>query len=149
MYPFGGRRFGSLFLKDLTPLRDPLKYNYNLHIQFNSFRLYSFVKDMHVKRREMPEVSYDPEEAPLDMDDYQKEHYQFYRNRPQPIKGDNRCIGYYPAIPDLPLAWRPKYPDLPYDDPQDRRYIGEPVSLFLIAVSHTILPLRSMNNGKS
>ena len=90
----------------------------------------SFVKDMHVKRRPMPEVTYDREEAPLEMDEYQKAHYQFLKNRPAPIKGDDRCVGYYPNIPDTPLLFRPKYPDLPYDDPQERRYFGEPVPTF-------------------
>lgn len=113
------------------PLQNPVA---SLFLNSSGFRRgYSFVKDMHVKRRPMPDVAFDVEEAPLEMDDYQKEHYQFFRNRPQPIKGDSRCIGYYPAIPALPLAWRPKYPDLPYDDPQERTYIGEPVRAFLFA----------------
>ena len=108
----------------------------------------SFIKDMHVKKKPVT-ITYDPEEVQIEMDEYQRVHQQFVKNRPFPIKGDDRSIGFYPNIPNSPLSFRPKYPDVPYDDLQDRTYKGEPVASFL-DIEHNIelVFCRSTNIGR-
>jgi hypothetical protein len=60
-------------------------------------------------------------------DPYQMEHFKYWKKRYIPERGDTRDIGPYPNIPMVSDQLRPRYPDTPYDDPQLRRYIGEPI----------------------
>lgn len=60
-------------------------------------------------------------------DPYQMEHFRHSIKRYIPSEGDTRDIGPYPDLPKVSDQLRPRYPDIPYDDPQLRRYRGEPI----------------------
>lgn len=60
-------------------------------------------------------------------DPYQMEHFRYSVKRYIPLEGDTRDIGPYPDLPRVSDQLRPRYPNVPYDDPQLRRYRGESI----------------------